>query len=394
MANKKKPAIRLKTSHLLAASGAFADIFRNRIHGVMLTNQKIDKFYLVNDRLCQLLRYQREKLLTFTAKDIFSPEILEDLLLTVKKEIKGKTHLARDINMMQKNGSHLCTQLGVFPLRIAGKKYVALIIRDITQEREINKMRTEFVSLTSHQLRTPLTAIRWYIEELYGGELGELTVKQKDYLAQVIDSNWRMIKLVNDLLNISRLETGRLRIDPKPTDLVALIRNTIKDHAVLARAKNCRLVFNLPSKKLPLINIDPTLIGPVINNIISNALKYSVGAKHKCGVVIDLTIKKSDLLITVSDRGIGIPKKDQPHIFEGFFRAANVSRLETEGTGLGLYLAKMIIEASGGKIWFQSRENVGSVFSVSLPLAGTQPRAGVVCFSELNRPRKSYNIYL
>ncbi len=319
MASKKKAVIRPKTGQLLAASGAFADIFSNRIHGVILTNEKIDKFFLVNDRLCQLLQYKREKLLTFTAKDIFSPEILEDLLLTVKKEIKGKTHLARDINMMKKNGAHLCTQLGVFPLRIAGKKYVALIIRDITQEREINKMRTEFVSLTSHQLRTPLTAIRWYVEELYSGELGELTVKQKDYLSQVIDSNWRMIKLVNDLLNISRLETGRLRIDPEPTDLVALIRNTIKEHTVLAKAKNCSLVFNLPSKKLPLINIDPTLIGPVITNIISNALKYSVGAKHKGRVVIDLTIKKSDILFTVSDRGIGIPKKDQLHIFEGFF---------------------------------------------------------------------------
>jgi len=251
-----------------------------------------------------------------------------------------------------------------------------VVFRDVSREREVDRMKSEFISVTSHHLRTPLTAIRWYIEELYNGELGKINAEQKDYLSQVIESNWRMIKLVNDLLNISRLETGRLTISPEPTSVVELIERTVKEHLPLAKAKNCGIVFAKPQKTVPKISIDGTLIGQVIDNLVSNAVKYSTGVGRGCSVAIKLEVSQTDIIVSVKDQGVGIPKKDQHRVFERFFRADNVVRMETEGTGLGLYIAKMVVEASAGRIWFESDEKKGSTFYFSLPLVGSKFHQG------------------
>jgi PAS domain S-box-containing protein len=278
----------------------------------------------------------------------------------------------------------------------------AIIIHDITHIKEIDRMKTEFVSVASHQLRTPLTAIKLFSEMLLNGEADEDPAKVKEYIGDIHESTERMVRLVNDLLNVSRLETGRLKVAPEPTQLEGFIQSIIDDAKPLAEAKKCSIIFNAPKEKLPEIPVDHTLMRQVIHNLITNAIRYS--PEKKCDILVTLEHKniktpkerkpptgqvqkqknikskienlKSDFIISVKDSGIGIPKKAQSRIFEKFFRADNAQKSEAEGSGLGLYVAKMVAEASGGKIWFESEEGKGTTFYVTIPMQGMKKKAG------------------
>ncbi|MFC1595121.1 ATP-binding protein, partial [Patescibacteria group bacterium] len=254
-----------------------------------------------------------------------------------------------------------------------------VVFRDVTIERQIDKMKTEFVSVASHQLRTPLTAIKLFVEMLIKGEVGKLAGKQKSYMQDIQQSTERMIKLVNDLLNVSRLETGKLKVDPKSVQLEDFVQGIMDDVLPLVNKKKCKIALNKPQQLLPSVPIDTTLLGQVIHNLLTNAIRYSVN--KKCGIVVALGYgkgrSKSDIIISVQDNGIGIPKKVQPRIFDKFFRADNATKFDPEGSGLGMYVAKMIMEVSGGKIWFESREGKGTTFYVAIPAMGMKQRAGI-----------------
>jgi len=281
--------------------------------------------------------------------------------------------MANHTLLIRKDGSKLPVADSAAPIRNNQGKIIGCVVvfRDVTKEREIDKMKTEFVSVASHQLRTPLTAIRWTLEELAGDELGKLNDQQKDYVNQSLESSERMVNLVNDLLNVSRLETGRLSVEPKPTDLTELVGGVVKEYQPVAKAKKCRIIFNTPKPKLKKINIDSSLIRQVVTNFVSNAVKYSQATKD-CVVAVSLSANKREVVFSVKDSGVGIPQSAQSRIFEKFFRADNVVRMETEGSGLGLYISKMIIDISGGRLWFESQEGKGSTFYFSLPLSGSK----------------------
>ena len=247
-----------------------------------------------------------------------------------------------------------------------------VIFRDVSQEREVDRMKTEFVSVASHQLRTPLSAIKWFLEMIINGDMGKVNPKQLATLKETYNSNERMIHLVNDLLNVSRLESGRIAVAPVPTDLRALSEQVITELQPLVRERRQKIKFSL-DPDLPKLKIDPKLISQVIQNILSNASKYSPPEKE-----ITYTInKKGDYAVfAVRDQGWGIPKNQQNRVFQRFFRGDNIISKIPEGTGLGLYVAKEIIEVSGGEIGFSSTEGRGSTFWFSLPLSGSQAKAG------------------
>jgi len=244
--------------------------------------------------------------------------------------------------------------------------------KDITVQEEIDKAKSEFVSLASHQLRTPLTAISWYTEMLLAGDAGAINDNQKKYLSEVYDGNKRMIDLVNSLLNVSRIELGTFMVEPEPAHLEEMADSVIKelDHSIKERKLDFHKEYEA---SLPIINVDIKLTRMIFQNLLSNAVKYTPE-----GGKITLTIKKQDpnMLISVADTGYGIPKNQQSHIFSKLFRADNVMAKDTEGTGLGLYIIKSIVESSGGKIWFESEENKGTTFFVNLPLSGMQKKKG------------------
>ena len=252
--------------------------------------------------------------------------------------------------------------------------YFVGIERDITKAKAVEKMKTEFISLASHQLRTPLSAIKWFSQMLLDGDAGKLSRLQKEYMENISASNEREIHLVNSLLNISRIESGRISIAPKDTDLRKLVESVVADAGV-SEDRRVRQIELEIERGIPLINTDPDLMRHVYMNLLSNAIRYT-GEKGKIKVTIK--IKGDTILSSVTDNGIGIPKNEQGRIFERFFRAANAMKRETEGSGLGLYLVKTIVESSGGKIWFESQEGRGTTFYFTLPVVGMKAKKGEV----------------
>lgn len=237
--------------------------------------------------------------------------------------------------------------------------------RDITKLKEIDQLKSEFVSLASHQLRTPLSSIKWFAELLNGNNMGQLNADQKDCLKQIIESNDRMIKLVNDLLNISHIESAnKFNIKKAPTNLVKIIRSIIKEQTPLAKAKGLNIIFenNFPENQL--VNLDGEKIGEVIQNLLTNAIKYSYNGNE---IIINLQKKRANLQLSVKNTGAGIDINQRGHIFEKFFRTESARLINTQGSGLGLYIAKAIVERHNGKIWFTSNKKT-TTFIFHVPL--------------------------
>lgn len=291
-------------------------------------------------------------------------------ILTEKKVFVG------EFNNVRKNGEHYVAEVNVTPILDTSGEVLFFvgIERDVTRAKEVDRMKTEFISLASHQLRTPLSAIRWYVEMLLAGDAGKLSDPQKDFVLSIDKSTNRMIDLVNGLLNISRIESGRIIIDPKKIVFKELIMGVKEDIQVKLKEKEITLIVNM-HEDLPKVNLDYKLIRNVFINLLTNAIKYS---PPKTTVTILVSKKKDDIIVQISDEGFGIPESEQGKVFQKFFRAANAVKVETDGNGLGLYLVKAIIDSSGGKIWFKSVIGQGSTFWFSLPIKGVPAKKGEV----------------
>lgn len=271
------------------------------------------------------------------------------------------------------NGGKFPVSVTSAPIMLDGSIIGAIVVfRDITKEKEIDKSKTEFVSLASHQLRTPLSAIRWYSEMLDSEKLGALNASQKDYLSEIYKSNRRMIDLVNALLNVSRIDMGTFAIEPEPTDVKEIAESVLKELFVKIQESNLS-VTHFYEEDLPKINADPKLMRIIVQNLLSNAMKYTPKGGS---VALSLTKDDQNILIKVSDTGVGIPASVQDKIFTKLFRADNARVVESEGTGLGLYIIKSIVERGGGRTWFVSEENKGTTFFVEIPLSGMKSVQG------------------
>jgi len=245
---------------------------------------------------------------------------------------------------------------------------VVVVFRDVTKERGIDNTKTEFISVASHQLRTPVSAINWLIESLQLSLKG-LDEKQKSYLNDVSISAKRLTKLVEDLLNTSRLELGTLKTEKKELNIIKSVEEfieSIKDYAI---SKKHTIVFNKESAEFPAIVIDPKTLYNVLQNLVSNAVDYSPPDSE---ITIDLRKENNLMKVSISNKGPNISKEDQVKLFQKFYRAPSAQKMKTEGTGLGLYIVKNLIEQNGGKVGFRSEEGEDTVFWFTIPLKSFQ----------------------
>jgi signal transduction histidine kinase len=260
---------------------------------------------------------------------------------------------------------NLILEVSTLPIMSGEKNFGNLVIlHDITREKTVERMKTEFVSLAAHQLRTPLSAIKWTLKMLLEGDLGPITEEQRNFIEKTYQSNEKIIELINDLLNVARIEEGRYIYKPLPGSLEDIIQSLINPYKEEAERKKLRFEFKKPTKETPRVMLDVEKIGIAIENLIDNAINYT---KPGGQVTISLNYDKKKIKFSIQDTGIGIPKEQQKRVFSKFFRGANAIRAETEGTGLGLFISKNIIEAHGGEIWFESGENKGTAFYFTLP---------------------------
>lgn len=260
--------------------------------------------------------------------------------------------------------SLLPVTLSCVPLKDGATVYGAIVMfQNVSEERHIDYLKSEFITLASHQLRTPLSAIRWYAELLGDAEVG-LGETEKGYVEEIDRSVRRMIALLGALLNAARIEDETVRPTLMDADLSELVRETVKESEDVFGKCDVHPEFSLPPSPV-VLRTDPVLLRVVLQNLFSNAAKYSPKGSS---VAVRLSTRDGDAVIEVEDHGMGIPKTDQERIFEKFFRAQNVRQIDTDGNGLGLYISKSIIERLGGDMSFESVEKKGTTFTVTLPV--------------------------
>lgn len=239
-----------------------------------------------------------------------------------------------------------------------------IITQSFERLAEANRMKTEFISIVSHQLRSPLTNLRWAIDLLLSGEVGKIEEKQMEFFTILRENGGRMEELVSDLLIVSRMENEKQLLKKALFSIEELTKNLIAKASAFAKSYNTEVNLEVEDE-LPKIFGDGSQVELVVENLLDNAIKY---IKKGGKIEINLSKKDKNILFKIKDNGVGIPKEDQKYIFQKFFRSENARRAQTQGSGLGLYICKATIEKNGGKMEFKSEEGKGSTFWFTLPI--------------------------
>lgn len=320
---------------------------------------EIDLKYAKLKRYADIFQIKHEK-------DISIEQLIE-LDPLVKK---GRTKKFADVILLMQDGDPIHINFSVKPLINSRERTVGavFIIHDRTKDKALEYAKEEFLSIASHQLRTPLGSMRWSLEMLLEGDVDDLGAKSKKLLEQIYKSNMRMITLVNDLLNISRIQQRKVKPEPIECNIIPIIKDALEELKPQIRKRRIKTHFN--SNQSIKIKIDPKQFREVIQNLLSNSVKYNISG----GIIkVEIKVYKKRLLLSIADNGIGIPKKAQNMIFKKFYRADNVTTMHTEGTGLGLFVVRSYIQSWGGRIWFQSPTIItkdskrGTTFFIEIP---------------------------
>jgi signal transduction histidine kinase len=303
-------------------------IITNFTDGLMLFDS-VDRLALVNSQMGLFFGVGKEDAKRIIGKKIadfgevvgFKPlvDLLGgDLTKIARKELFISEKAVFEVSLLEISGQR-------------NKVGVLLIVHDISREKMVERMKTEFVSIAAHQLRTPISAIKWTLRMILDGDLGPITEEQREFLEKTYKSNERMINLINDLLNVTRIEEGRHLYNIVAADMTVLVQSLIVNYADIAKQKNLALDYEGPVEIIPQVKIDVEKMKLVVSNLIENALKYTpAGGK----ISVSIGQKDDGVLVTVRDTGMGISAEQTDRIFTKYFRASNAVRMETEGTGL------------------------------------------------------------
>lgn len=249
--------------------------------------------------------------------------------------------------------------------------------------RKLNETKDDFISMASHQLRTPLTSVKGYVSMVLDGDAGNITRLQRRLLNQSFVSAQRMVYLISDLLNVSRLKTGKFVIEPVHCNLAKVIQEEVEQLMETAKSRHLTLSYNRP-EHFPILMLDETKLRQVIMNFLDNAVYYTPAGGH---IEVHLVDKPQSIEFTVVDDGIGVPRHEQLHLFTKFFRAPNAKRARPDGTGLGLFMAKKVIIAQGGAVIFKSQEGKGSTFGFTFAKNRLLPESFVMPASPVEQTK-------
>lgn len=381
--------VRSRTSELEEAHDKVAAIISNLVDPIIVTDSE-GRLSLVNDAAVRILGIKQKsigksivdkngKFLTnelkkittvnFTVKARESTEnskaVVEDFVLKGEKQIfhRSNPFLAGKSHYEDKNYAFKVITVSV---KSKDRQYYGdmKIFYNLTREKLLDKMKTEFISIAAHQLRTPLSAIKWSIQMVLDGDAGKTTKEQINILQKGYSSNERAIKLVNQMLNVARIEEGKFSYQLEKCNFKELLNFVLDEAKDELRLKKIKIKKEITSSSLTL-KIDKEKITLALQNLLDNAIKYTaVNGK----IYLSVKARENFLIIIIKDNGIGIVKEDQLKIFSKFFRGENAVRVLTDGSGLGLYITKNIIEEHNGEIKFMSQEGVGTEFIIKLPI--------------------------
>lgn len=325
-------------------------LFFDEVHCLTLFNPRAEHFFNIKQN--EIIGYS-----------IFELSKVSSLSPLIK--ILGPEYIKKVFRKELALSKELILEVSSIPvIREKAKIGTLVVLRNITREKRVEKMKTEFVSIAAHQLRTPLSAIKWTLRMFLSGDLGEVTKEQTDFLEKSYQSNERMISLINDLLNVTRIEEGRYLFKPALTDIKELVQSVVDSYKEEIKRRKIKFKFKKPVKAIPEIKIDVEKTQLAVQNLIDNSLKYTLAGGE---VIVSLKHNEKEIEFSIKDTGVGISKDQSKRIFTKFFRGTNALRMETEGSGLGLFIAKNIIEAHKGKIWFESEKDKGATFTFTLP---------------------------
>ncbi len=332
-------------SHLEKIYSQLKKMYSVELVGRVITPY-IPEGYLEGYRIAYLSKEELEVRVLQKTKE------LQELNKDLEGKIKERTSELGKLLIEQQNGTKL------------------LIRRDVELSRaneklqKLDEVKSNFISVVAHQLRTPLSGVKWTLSMLLSGDMGPLNNDQKTFLMKSYESNTRMITLVNDMLVADGIQSGRVHYGFKHIDIVDLIDNILFEVSPMATKRNIKIEYKNKFEDLPQAFVDPETMRAVLQNLLENAIKYTIqGGK----IDIDIKAELDHLVISIADSGIGIPKEQAKDIFTKFFRASNAIKHETDGSGLGLFIAKTIVEKNGGKIWFESILGTGSTFYFTVP---------------------------
>lgn len=286
----------------------------------------------------------------------------------------SESELGLHYTMARNDRSILPVNLTVIPSTLETDINFIVIFHDSAADTKIDQAKSEFIALVSHQLRTPINIISWYVEKLLNKKHGELNKSQRKYLEEVSNGNKRIVNLVQAIVNVSRTDLTRLKHKHEQVNLSQLLRKAYKDLEPTAGLKNITFELSTPTQDVILADSDTELLDSAIKNIILNALRYTLGDGS-----VNISLKRADesnkvqnsdksgFIVEVKDNGIGIPDEEKQKVFQKLYRASNVKSLDVTGVGLGLYIAQNFIEQVGGSIWFTSDLRAGSTFYIFIP---------------------------
>ena len=284
---------------------------------------------------------------------------------------EGITITGQEQLLETKSGARTWTSISYSPIfDDAGRVTSGIaIIRNVQKDHEVEEIKSDFISIVSHELRTPLTAIKGFLSMVLKRDFGDLAPKQYHYLSLVYQSNQRMIDLVEDILNVSNIESGKLSLSVKPVAMETIVSEVVSELAAKAAGRQIMIKVNR-RHKLPLVLADETRLHQILLNLVDNAIKYSAAETE---VSIDFKVQDDELVTSIGDRGVGISPGQADRLFTKFGRIYNTMSVQAGGSGLGLYIVKNLVELHGGRIFVTNRTGGGTKFSFSLPVAKQLP---------------------